>query len=520
MTKPKPICTDHPIVQTQLGKIQGAREDGINVFRGVRYAEPPVGPLRFLPPMPIQPWRGVQDASAFGPAALQPFDISVGLHADQMSEDCLTLNIWTPCAPGPHPVIVWIHGGGQTIGSTRRPEYDGTGFARQGIACVSVGYRLGVLGFLELGELLGGAYRGSGNNALKDIQLALAWVQSHIACFNGDPSRITLGGESAGAKNVAALLSTDSSRQLFQRVVVLSGGAHTTHSVDAAEAVARRAMAEVGCSDARQLLTSSAAQLLEVQDAAIQTHSAKFAFRPVVDGSFLGTPLNTRIQNAERTPLPALISTCRDEYAAFVDLEAPLPPLGKADISHMDATQMVEMQGLYAEAFPGISALELRVRMLTAEEYWIPSLRVAESFAEKGDDVWLCRFDHSGSNGQRPMHVADLPYWWNNLPTNDTPHSEADISLARLMQASLAGFVRGEPFDRMPAGMQWPPYEGRHRQTLCWSTSPRILADPRKKERLLWVQRMPSNANALTQRNALADLNPEVQQHRMGRGAE
>ena len=484
------IYVSPPLVQTGLGKIQGVREDGINVFRGVRYAEPPVGPLRFLPPMPVKPWPGIQDARAFGPAAVQPFDVSVGLNGDQMAEDCLTLNIWEPCTPGPHPVLVWVHGGGQTIGSTRRPEYDGMGFARQGIVCVSVGYRLGVFGFLELGELLGEPYRGSGNNALKDIQMALSWVQSHIACFHGDPSRVTLGGESAGAKNIAALLGTDSPQQLFQRVAMLSGGAHTTHSIDVAEAVARRILAGTDCSDARQLINLPAARLLDAQDAAIQTHAARFAFRPVMDGSFLKAPLSTQIPNAALKPLPALISTCRDEYAAFMDLEAPLPPLGKTDSSHMTASQMAEMQSLYTEAFPGMSALELRIRMLTAEEYWIPSLRVAELLAEKGGDVWLCRFDHSGSNGQRPMHVADLPYWWNKLPIHGICPSKEDVRLAKQMHTSLASFVRGQPFDSVPAGTPWPSYENRHRRTLCWGTSPWTSADPRQKERQLWEQYM------------------------------
>lgn len=486
----RPDRPDHPVIHTPLGAIRGVREHGVEVFRGVRYAEPPVGERRFRPPVPVQPWPGIQDAITFGPAPLQPFDLSVGLHAAQMSEDCLTLNIWKPATPGPHPVLVWVHGGGQTIGSTRRLEYDGSGFARQGIVCVSVGYRLGLFGFLELGGLLGEPYRGSGNNALKDIQLALTWIQSHINCFGADPSRVTLGGESAGAKNVAALMGADRSRRLFHRVVMLSGGAHTTHSAGEAEALARQVMTQAGCSDARQLLKAPADRLLATQEAAIQAYPAKFAFRPVIDGDFLKAPLNQQIQNGEVDPLPALIGTCRDESALFMDLNAPVSPLRPGELAHLGLARMAEMQDRYAEVFPELSAMEQRVRMLTAEEYWIPSTRIAEALAEKGAPVWVCRFDHSDRQGARPMHVSDLPYWWNRLPQTHTSHSDDDQKLARLMHATLGAFVHALSLSAMPTGLDWPLFESSRRSTLCWNADPRILTNPRQDERRLWTRFM------------------------------
>lgn len=486
MTKPI-FCTDRPIVQTPLGKVQGLHEGGIDVFRGVRYAAPPVGELRFLPAIPVQPWQGIQDAIAFGPAPLQPVDTSVGLHAAQMSEDCLTLNIWKPATPGPHPVLVWVHGGGQTIGSTRRLEYDGTGFARQDIVCVTIGYRLGVFGFLELGRLLGELYGGSGNNALKDIELALTWIQSHIACFGGDPSRVTLGGESAGAKNVAALLGAKRSHGLFQRVVMLSGGAQTTHSTGDAEALARQVLAQTRYADASQLLTAPADQLLTAQEAAIRAYPAKFAFRPVIDGHFLKAPLNQQIQGGEADPLPALIGTCRDESALFMDVDAPLSPLRPSELAHLGLARMAEMQDRYAEAFPELPAVEQRVRMLTAEEYWIPSLRIAEALAEKGAPVWVCRFDHFDRLGARPMHVSDLPYWWNRLSGINPSPSDEDQKLAGLMHSTLGAFVRAPSPSAMPTGLDWPLFESRRRATLCWNADPRILTDPRQDERRLWT---------------------------------
>ena len=402
----------NPVLKTPSGCVRGMTESGVEVFRGLPYAEPPVGSLRFLPPVAVQPWNGVRDGITFGLAAVQPWDVSVALTPAQMGEDCLTLNVWKPATTGLHPVLVWVHGGGQTIGSPLRPEYDGASFARQGIVCVTVGYRLGVFGFLELGELLGERYSGSGNNGLKDIQLALKWVQSHIACFGGDPSQVTLGGESAGAKNVAALMGAEGSAGLFHKVVMFSGGSHTTHSVQSAQALASQMVVQGGPMTAKALLDAPASVLLKEQEMAIQNHPVKFAFRPVIDGEFLRDPLIRKIQTRSLHPLPALIGTCRDESALFMDLNAPLSPLSSRELAHLSVAQMAEIRVRYAEEFPKLPELEMRVRMLTAEEYWIPSIRLAEALAESCAPVWVCRFDYENSTGVRPMHVSDLRYWW------------------------------------------------------------------------------------------------------------
>lgn len=184
--------------------------------------------MRFKAPRALPPWRGNRDAFDFGSASLQ------ACAALKTSEDCLYLNVWAPNRPGPHPVYVFIHGGGNLEGATATPVLDGENLARKGMVVVTIGYRVGALGFLELGALLGDAYAGSGNNGLRDQAMALAWVRNNIAAFGGDPDRITLGGQSAGAKDVMALIAMPETRGLFHRAICASGGGHTYAGLDMA----------------------------------------------------------------------------------------------------------------------------------------------------------------------------------------------------------------------------------------------------------------------------------------------
>src|SRR5207244_2061062 len=166
--------------------------------------------------------EGIRRATDFADAAPQPADAGFfpgdpdAMPPVPMSENCLCLNVWAPATGGPYPVLIWLHGGSQVLGGTARPVYDGAAFARQGIVCVTVGFRLGIFGYLELGELLGPDYAGSGNDGLADQLAALRWVRDNITAFGGDIGRVTLGGESAGAKNVAALMASPLARGLFQ----------------------------------------------------------------------------------------------------------------------------------------------------------------------------------------------------------------------------------------------------------------------------------------------------------------
>ncbi|MGH2586914.1 MAG: carboxylesterase/lipase family protein, partial [Dehalococcoidia bacterium] len=220
-----------PVVRTPYGQVAGEQRDGVTVFRGIPYARAPLGELRFRAPQPPEPWSDVRDATRFGPIAMQnpsPMDTIFGaVQRPAMSEDCLSLNVWTPgLDDGRRPVMVWIHGGAFVGGSGSTPWYDGTAFASRGdVVVVTLNYRLGALGFLHLADLGGDAFAGSGNVGILDQVAALRWVRESIAAFGGDPENVTVFGQSAGARSIATMMSMPNPRGLFDKAILQSGPA-------------------------------------------------------------------------------------------------------------------------------------------------------------------------------------------------------------------------------------------------------------------------------------------------------
>ncbi|OSP28128.1 carboxylesterase, partial [Streptomyces sp. 13-12-16] len=216
-----------PVTGTPYGAVRGRWERGVAVFRGIPYAAPPFGPRRFRPPVPPEPWDGVREAAAFGPTAPKPpYSEAFARYLSDPAvpgDDCLNLNVWTPApAPGARlPVLVWLHGGALTRGSSAVPVYDGRTFARDGVVFVSVNYRLGVEGYGLFPD-------APANPGLRDQLAALRWVHESIGAFGGDPDRVTLGGQSAGAISTGALVAAPQARGLVRRAVLQSGPPETT----------------------------------------------------------------------------------------------------------------------------------------------------------------------------------------------------------------------------------------------------------------------------------------------------
>src|SRR5437588_1993454 len=212
------------IVRTRQGAVRGSAAEGVVSFKGIPYAAPPFGPNRFRPPQPVELWSGVRDTLTYGatvpkPPYFPPFDVLLPEPAI-VGEDCLNLNIWSPdLGQARLPVMVWIHGGAFSNGSGAILQYDGSHFARDGVVCVTINYRLGADGFLYLGD-------GIANLGLLDQITALAWVQENIAAFGGDPNNITVFGESAGAFSISTLLSMPRAKGLFSRMIAESGAGH------------------------------------------------------------------------------------------------------------------------------------------------------------------------------------------------------------------------------------------------------------------------------------------------------
>nr|MDA8247710.1 carboxylesterase family protein [Rhodospirillales bacterium] len=395
-----------PEVATAAGRLRGSLADGVRVFRGIPYAAPPVGPLRFRPPAPLPPWSGVRPALDFGPAAVQP--PLAGLPGLPTDEDCLSLNVWAPAAGAGHPVLVWLHGGGNVAGTTRDPMLDGTTFARDGVVCVTVGYRLGAFGFLDLSGVLGDAYAGSGCNGLRDQAAALVWVRDNIAAFGGDPARVTVAGQSAGAKDVCALLAAPSASVLFRRAIIESGSGQTVFDADQGAQIASQFAAACGAAP-RDL---PAERLLAAEQAVLAASPVDFPFRPVIDGVFLPRRPVDAVAAGSAAGIALLLGSNADESVLFVpDPAQAAGPVGPAALSNLPAGAFADLQAPYDTLLPTLSPAERHWRMLTAEEYWIPTLRVAEAQVGAGGAAWMYRYDVPATEGRfagHAVHASEL----------------------------------------------------------------------------------------------------------------
>lgn len=294
-----------PEVSTLSGKIVGVDASGIYIFKGIPFAEPPVGNLRWKEPKPAPKWDGVKKAIDFGPNAMQlPIFGDMNFETDQFSEDCLYLNIWTPTRSFDEnlPVLVYFHGGGLAAGSGSEPRYAGESMARNGIISITVNYRLGIFGFFSHPELTKESpFQSSGNYGLLDQVAALKWIKQNITAFGGDPNKITIAGESAGSFSVSALMCSPLSKDLFQQAIGSSGsllGSHSPIELSVAEKQGIELAQKLDCKSLKDLRQLSASELL----------TAKFEIGiTTVDGHFLTEQPIKTYQQGEQANIPLLV---------------------------------------------------------------------------------------------------------------------------------------------------------------------------------------------------------------------
>ena len=295
----------------------------VRVYKGIPYAAPPIGSLRWRAPQPVAAWTGVRPTHAFGPSSVQGvvWD-DIDLNGAGMSEDCLYLNVWTPAAPGTSarlPVMVWIHGGGFVVGSGAEPRYDGARLAARGIVVVSVNHRLNALGFLAHPELTAESdHRSSGAYGFLDLVAALKWVKRNIAAFGGDPDKVTIAGKSAGSHAVSALMASPLARGLFARAIGESGAMFPSPTrarapLDKAEAAGLDFMRKAG---ARSL-----AELRAAPADAILAAAPGLGFRPIVDGWFLPRSPAEIFAAGEQSDVPLMAGWNKDEGFNFTLLQ-------------------------------------------------------------------------------------------------------------------------------------------------------------------------------------------------------
>ncbi|CAN5882164.1 carboxylesterase/lipase family protein [soil metagenome] len=455
--------SDPLLIETTCGRVRGMARDGVRLWRGIPYA---AVPARFQPPVPAAPWGGEHDATKYGPVAIQSRDPRIAMMSGvtdtiPMSEDCLSLNIFAPADTALHPVVVWIHGGAFVMGSGSTPLYDGRSFAvRHGIVVVTFNYRLGLLGFL------------GGNFALQDQVAALAWVKDNIAAFGGDPQRVTVMGESAGASSVAALLVMPSARGLFQRAILQSCaiGMTVPTRADADALVQRVALPANASIDA--VLAAQTGVVLE---------RGLSAFAPFVDGVLIPKPPLDAIRAGESAQVPLLLGTCRDEWSLFDVFLGPGAGLGlQGPLRAVLGDRLDALLAAYGGAW---------TELIGDLVFRIPTIRIAEA---QPTPSYLFRFDWrspamGGALGA--AHAMELPFVWNKL---DFPASQILIGgdtagaqpLATAMHDTWAAFIQtGDPNG---AGLPtWPVYDVR-RSTMLLDRSPALVDDPDGDRRAQW----------------------------------
>jgi para-nitrobenzyl esterase len=462
-----------PVVAIDGGKIRGATLDtGVHVYRSVPFAAPPVGKLRWKPPQPVVPWDGVRDCLKFGPACPQP-DSLLGAPARHKSEDCLSLNVWTPARRDKAlPVMVWIHGGGHTTGSGAQAYYDGRHFAELGVVLVTINYRLGPLGYLAHPLLSKESPRGvSGNYGMLDQIAALKWVQRNVAAFGGDPKCVTIFGESAGAASTSRLMICPQAEGLFHRAIAQSGGARgrTRHlrqqwcgmeSMDAVgEEIVRRLKIDDADDPLAALRAVSPQKLIDVAKPVRGLFGKGIKFGPVVDGWLIPDEPETLWQQGRQHDVPFMAGFNADEGTVF---------LRKMPIKLTRGYRFFIRRGFGDDADEVLRLFPARGnddvpdamnKLLTVSAFGAPARFMAASMEKKKSPGYLYYFTQvspaAGKKGWGAFHGAEIMYVFQTGAKMG--FAQADLALSKLMASTWARFAKtGDPAaDNLTP---WTPY--------------------------------------------------------------
>lgn len=464
---------ERPVVTVGQGRLAGtATKDGLVVFKGIPYARPPVGHLRWKPPRPADSWRGIRDASSFGASCIQPPLPRQNLYRDipeSMSEDCLTLNVWAPRSARNAPVIFWIHGGGLTIGGSAEPIYDGANFARQGVVFVSINYRLGVLGWLALPALSAESPEHiSGNYGLLDQIQALRWVRDNIPAFGGDPGNVTIMGESAGALSVGYLLSSPLAHGLYQKAISESTNARSfpelnkaANGLPAAQGVGARVADQAGSSDLKALRGMDAKRLMR---AAAKAH---FRAQGTIDGRVLPRQLVDIFDQGKQAKVPLLAGFNSGEVRSQGALIPPAP----SDTAAYEA-RIKEAYGDLAPAFlrlyPASTMKHGMMATVRDAVYGWATERMVRKQTQAGVPAFLYRFEHcypaAKARNLCGFHASEVPFVFGHigpdasLPENwPRPEGAEQRALSKTMMRYWVNFAKtGVPSSQ--GGPQWKPY--------------------------------------------------------------
>lgn len=480
------------VVETDSGKLQGMYKNGVNVWLGIPYAQPPVGKNRFLPPQKLARWSGIRSAVSLGNACIQPGK-AIMYAKEQKSEDCLYLNIWAPEKTEKlHPVLIWIHGGGFKWGSGGDPLYDGTRFALDGdIVVVTINYRLGVFGFSHL-SFLGGDF--SSNVGLLDQVEALRWVHDNIEAFGGDPRQVTVAGESAGGMTIGELLAMPAAKGLFQRAIMESGVVDL-NPPERAQEVSSDLLAELSISRAHPeaLRTVSAGQLEDAADKLRRKYDEglfNLIFLPTVDKETLPDDPLTLVTAGKGAQVPVIIGTNREEGVLFYNGPDLPPEHIRRDLELIAGKKESERLA------PDYDCSDKSYQnIITDLFFWRPSVMLASAQTAFAP-VFMYRFDWHFPEGTpvygRSVHTIEIPFAFHNLSYFDFLRKNTDANtfgeamerasrLSDIVHGAWIRFIRsGDPAS---AGLSWEPYTVEKRGTLRLDDSCSMIYDPNAEKR-------------------------------------
>ena len=486
-----PEAQAQPVVDAPAGAVRGEALDGVNAFRGIPYAEPPVGWRRWRAPAALDRWSEVRDATAFGPACHQPTARGTSIYAadqaPEMSEDCLSLNIWAPENAQNLPVFVWIHGGALTTGASSEAMYDGRLLASEGAVVVSINYRLGVLGYLAHPELSAESRQNvSGNYGLQDQILALRWVEENISAFGGNPENVTIAGESAGALSVMYLMASPEARGLFDRAIAQSAYMISTpelrsarHGDFAAETVGLYVQTQLGRANLADL------RAMDAQELTVAAGAAGYAPWGTIDGVFLPEQLVTVFDRGEQAPVPLLAGFNQGEIRSLRMLAAP-PSADAATYEAEIRARYGEFADEFLRLYPSSDIAESVLATPRDGLYGWTAERLMRRQTALGQNAYLYFFDHgypaADEGGYHAFHAAEIPYVFGTPDRTPprwpaVPDTEEEARFSAAMRAYWLSFAR----DGAPSALDqpaWPVY-GDARAYMAFE------AEPVARERLL-----------------------------------
>jgi len=485
-----------PLASTRHGQVRGYRDNGVNVFKGVRYGAD-TAPRRFMAPLAPHPWSGVRDALEHGPSSPQ------SSREDATSEDCLFLNVYTPALRDgvKRPVMFYIHGGAYNNGSGSSPLYDGVRLCRRGdVVVVTVNHRLNAFGYLYLARLGGAAYLDSGNAGQLDLILALQWVRDNIAEFGGDPSNVTVFGQSGGGAKIATLMAMPAAAGLFHRAATMSGQQVTASGplnatlraqalLDALKLPPQRA------GEIRSIRYQRIVEVLGTRDPVLPFGGVSFA--PVLDErNLLRHPFYPDAPS-QSAHIPMMIGNTHDETRAFLGGDPANFALTWEGLPAKLASNMrVDIEpetviAAYRKLYPALSASDLLFKITTASRSWRGAIIEAEERAKAGTPAFVYQLDWAtpkdGGKFGAP-HASDIQLVFDNIakPGATAIGPQAQV-MADMMSDAFIAFARSG----VPAARQlprWEPYDLMRRQTIIFDVPARMEDDPRGAERRLFAK--------------------------------